>query len=105
MVAKQGDAFYPLVSHFVGPIDDGQVGFEFEWAESEADYRAGKVKTIREYSCLPTPPSLLTLLHEEARRHGHGPLDLPLDYRSPWWAAVGDQVRAAGCSISVYDPR
>ena len=21
-----------------------------------------------------------------------------LDYRSPWWAAVGDQVRAAGCS-------
>jgi hypothetical protein len=40
-----------------------------------------------------------------ARRHGHGPLDLPLDYRSPWWAAVGDQVRAAGCSLSLYDPR
>jgi hypothetical protein len=33
------------------------------------------------------------------------PLDLPLDYRSPWWAAVGDQVRAAECSLSVYDPR
>jgi hypothetical protein len=31
--------------------------------------------------------------------------DLPLDHRSPWWAAVGDQVRAAGCSLSVYDPR
>ncbi len=35
---------------------------------------------------------------------GIGPLDLPLDYRSPWWAAVGDQVRAAGCSLSAYDP-
>jgi hypothetical protein len=33
------------------------------------------------------------------------PLDLPLDYRSPWWAAVGDHLRAAGCSLSVYDPR
>jgi hypothetical protein len=21
------------------------------------------------------------------------------------WAAMGDQVRAAGCSLSVYDPR
>jgi GAF domain-containing protein len=44
-------------------------------------------------------------LHDEARRHGHGPLDLPLDYRSPWWAAVGDQLRAAGRSLSVCDPR
>jgi hypothetical protein len=25
--------------------------------------------------------------------------------RSPWRTAVGDQVRAAGCSLSVYDPR
>jgi nitrogen-specific signal transduction histidine kinase len=47
----------------------------------------------------------LNLLHDEARRHGHGPLDLPLDCRSSRWAAVGDQVRAAGCSLSVYDPR
>jgi signal transduction histidine kinase len=38
-------------------------------------------------------------------RHGHGPLDLPLDYRSPWGPALGDRVRAAGCSLSVYDPR
>jgi len=38
------------------------------------------------------------------RRHGHGPLDLPLDYRSPWWTAVGNRVRAAGGSLSVYDP-
>jgi C4-dicarboxylate-specific signal transduction histidine kinase len=30
------------------------------------------------------------LLHDEAQRDGHGPLDLPLDYRSPWWAAVGE---------------
>jgi hypothetical protein len=26
-------------------------------------------------------------------------------YRSPWWAAVGDRVRATGCSLSIYDPR
>jgi PAS domain S-box-containing protein len=44
-------------------------------------------------------------LHDEARRHGHWPLDLPLDYRSPWWAAVGDQVRAAGVlSFSLRSP-
>jgi C4-dicarboxylate-specific signal transduction histidine kinase len=36
---------------------------------------------------------------------GDGPLDLPLDHRSPWWAAVGDRVRAAGRPLSVYDPR
>jgi K+-sensing histidine kinase KdpD len=49
--------------------------------------------------------SLRTLLDHEARRHGHGPLDLPLDHRSPWRAAVGDQLRAAGRSLSVYDSR
>ena len=27
------------------------------------------------------------------------------DCPSPWWAAVGDQPRAAGRSFSVYDPR
>src|SRR5258708_12667551 len=45
------------------------------------------------------------ILHDQARRYGHGPLDLPLDYRSPWWAAVGDQVRAAGGrSFSLQSP-
>jgi len=28
-----------------------------------------------------------------------GLIDLPLDHRSPWWAAEGDRVRAAGCSL------
>jgi hypothetical protein len=55
-----------------------------------------------------SPESLLAsvraILHDQARRHGHGPLDLPLDYRSPRWTAVGDQMRAAGCSLSIYDP-
>ena len=37
-------------------------------------------------------------------RHGHGPVDLPVDHRSPWRTAVGDPVRTAGCSLSVYDP-
>jgi C4-dicarboxylate-specific signal transduction histidine kinase len=43
-------------------------------------------------------------LHHEVERSRDGTVDLPLDYRSPWWAAVGDRVRAAGCSFSVYDP-
>src|SRR5258708_24675420 len=50
------------------------------------------------------PASVRALLHYQTRGHGHGLIDLPLDYRSPWWAAVGDQVRAAGCSLSVYGP-
>jgi hypothetical protein len=49
--------------------------------------------------------SVRAILHDEARRHGLGPIYLPLDHRSPWWAAVGDRVRAAGRSLSVYDPR
>ena len=43
--------------------------------------------------------------HDKARWHGHGSGDLPLDYRSSRRTAVGDQVRAAGCSLSVYDLR
>jgi hypothetical protein len=46
---------------------------------------------------------VVALLHDQAR--GHGPVYLPLDYRSPWRTAVGDAVRTAGCSLSVYDPR
>jgi signal transduction histidine kinase len=43
-------------------------------------------------------------LHISTASVGHGPLDLPLDYLSPWRAAVGDHVRAVGCSLPVYDP-
>ena len=49
--------------------------------------------------------SLRPVLHDQARRHGHGTIDLPFDRRSPWGTYMGDQVRAAGCSLSVYDPR
>jgi hypothetical protein len=38
------------------------------------------------------------------RGHGHGPIYLPLDHRSPRRTAVGDPLRTAGCSLSVYDP-
>jgi hypothetical protein len=38
------------------------------------------------------------------RRHGHGPLDLPLDYRSPWWTAVGNRVRATGALFQFTIP-
>jgi len=36
---------------------------------------------------------------------GMGLFYLPLDHRSPRRTAVGDPVRTAGCSLSVYDPR
>ncbi len=46
-----------------------------------------------------------SILHDKARWHGHGSGDLPLDHRSSRRTAVGDQMRTAGCSLSVYDPR
>jgi hypothetical protein len=47
MAAKYGDAFYPVANYFAGPIDGGNIGFELAWAESEADFKAGKLKTAR----------------------------------------------------------
>jgi hypothetical protein len=46
-VAKYGDAFYPVASHFAGPIDGGNIGLEIAWAESEAEFKAGKLETVR----------------------------------------------------------
>ena len=48
--------------------------------------------------------SVRAILHDQARGHGHGPIYLPLDHRSPRRTAWGDPVRTAGCSLSVYDP-
>ena len=31
----------------MGPIDGGNIGIELEWAESEADFKAGRHKTAR----------------------------------------------------------
>jgi nitrogen-specific signal transduction histidine kinase len=45
------------------------------------------------------------ILHDQVRGHGHGAVYLPLDHRSPRRTAVGDPVRTAGCTLSVYDPR
>jgi integrase/recombinase XerD len=39
------------------------------------------------------------------RRHDLAAEVWHINNRSPWWAAVGDQVRAAGCALSVYNPR
>jgi len=47
MVARMGDAFYSVANYFAGPIDGGRIGVELEWAESEADFRTGKLKTAR----------------------------------------------------------
>jgi hypothetical protein len=50
------------------------------------------------------PASVRATLHDQTRGHGHGLIYLPLDHRSPRRTAVGDPVRTAGCSLSVYDP-
>jgi hypothetical protein len=47
MVAKYGDAFYPVASYFAAPIDGGNISLELEWAESQAGFKAGKLKTVR----------------------------------------------------------
>jgi hypothetical protein len=70
---------------------------------SEGTVRVG----VRDTGPGLNPGSLLrvrAILHDQARGHGHGPIYLPLDHRSPRWAVVGDPVRPAGCSLSVYDP-
>ena len=51
------------------------------------------------------PASVRAILHDQTRGHGYGLIYLPLDHRSPRRTAVGDPVRTAGCSLSVYDPR
>ena len=50
-------------------------------------------------------PAVQALLHHQIQRHGYGAVDLPVDHRCPRGPAVGDHVRAAGFSLSVYDPR
>jgi hypothetical protein len=74
VVAKYGDAFYPLVSTFVGPIDQGQIGLELEWAESDADFRAGKLKTARLFLSPEVADELSENLRRQAdavRQRGH----------------------------------
>ena len=44
-----------------------------------------------------------SVLHDQARGHGHGPIDLPLDHRSQRWTAVGELLRAARGSLSVHN--
>src|SRR5258708_39129858 len=39
-----------------------------------------------------------------ARRHGCGSIDLPVDHRRPPRTAVGESDRAPRCFVSVYDP-
>jgi hypothetical protein len=59
--------------------------------------------------CAPVYPRKVDRLGrficDKAQWHGHGSGDLPLDYRSSRRTAVGCRVRAAGCSLSIYDPR
>ena len=61
-----------------------------------------RLRPRAEFGELPT--SVRAILYDQARGHGHGPIYLPLDHRSPRRTAVGDPVRTAGCSLSVYDP-
>ena len=49
--------------------------------------------------------TLRALLHDEARRFGHGAVDLPLDHRSAWGATVGQRERASrGASFQFTVP-
>jgi hypothetical protein len=47
MAAKYGDAFCPVSNYFAEPIDGGNIGVELEWAESEADFKAGRLQIAR----------------------------------------------------------
>jgi hypothetical protein len=47
MVARMGDASYPVANYFAGPIDGRNIGVELECAESEAEFRADKLKMAR----------------------------------------------------------
>ena len=42
------------------------------------------------------------ILHHQIRRHGHGPVDLPIDRRVPRRATVGLQQWRAWCDVSVH---
>jgi PAS domain S-box-containing protein len=42
------------------------------------------------------------LLHDQARRLGDGPIDLPFDHRSSWGTIVGDRERAPGRRLSIH---
>ena len=48
--------------------------------------------------------SVSTILHDQARRHGNGSIDLPVDHRRPPQTAVGESDRAPRCFVSVFDP-
>jgi NAD(P)-dependent dehydrogenase (short-subunit alcohol dehydrogenase family) len=65
-----------------------------------SDLRSVRVFTARTVSIEPKGVCVAV------RDTGHGlrPESLPSLFET-WWAAVGNQVRAAGCSLSVYAPR
>ena len=45
--------------------------------------------------------ALQRLLHDQAQRHGHGAIDLPLDHRGSWREIVGLAQCRARCDVSV----
>src|SRR6516165_1087812 len=48
--------------------------------------------------------ALRAILHDQARRYGHGIIDLPFDHRGPWRARVGRGKDTPGCHLSVQAP-
>src|SRR5258707_5040268 len=47
-------------------------------------------------------PAVQRLLHHQSQRYGYGTFDLPLDYGSSWWPAVGHGKPTPRCHVSVH---
>ena len=49
-------------------------------------------------------PAVRRILHHQIERHGHGPVDLPIDRRGPWRAAVGLRQSGPGATFQFILP-
>jgi hypothetical protein len=47
-------------------------------------------------------PAIRVFLHDQARRHGHGLVDLAVDHRSARWTIMGLVQRRAGRDLSIH---
>src|ERR1700722_18981044 len=74
--------------------------------KARANYRSASMPSRSKVACASRceTPVRVEPFYTTKPEGGHGPLDLPLDHRSPWRTAVGDLVRTTRCSLSGYDP-
>ncbi len=73
---------------------------------SQRDDSGQVLVTVQDFGNRPRPgkreQTLQCLLHHQAQRHGHGPVDLPLDHRGSRREVVGFAQRRTRCDVSVY---